>query len=91
MALKPPGSRSNLELVIYLALVTAQVAIMIGGNLLLAWIVLSWFGIGDGLTDAAAFTGLPRPALIAAALAAAALDGWVYWHKRLERKKALQR
>ncbi len=77
MALKPPGSRSNLELIVYLALVTAQVAIMIGGNLLLAWIVLSWFGLGDGLDAAAAFTGLPRPALILAALAAVALDGWV--------------
>jgi len=60
MALKPPGSRSNLELIVYGALVLGQVALMVGGNLLLAWVVLGMFGMGGGLADAAEFTGLGR-------------------------------
>jgi len=91
MALRPPGSRSNLDFLLYSALILLQLAVMIGGNLLLGYVALSWFGIGEGLAGAAAFTGLPEGALVAACLAALALDGWVVWHKRQERKKALQR
>ena len=91
MALRPPGSRSNIDLLIFGALAMVQVILLIGGHVLVGYVLLENFGIGKGMADASKLTGLPVGALWLLIAATLVMDGWIFYHKRLERKKALQR
>jgi len=92
MALKPPGTRSNLELLISSVFVLAQLALLIGGHLVWLYVLLNWLvGYGDGMAGIVAETGLPEGAVVALMAATLALDAWIVYHHQKQRKKALRR
>ena len=92
MALKPPGSRSNIDLIIFGTLTLVQVTILILGHVLIGLLLLEHFAnIGKSLDEITEATGLPDWCLWLTMFATIAMDGWIVYHKRLERQKALRR
>jgi len=91
MALRPPGSRSNLELLIYGSLMLLQLAVFIGGHAIIGYLLLHNFDIGKGMPAVVKFTGLPAGLIWVFILLTIAMDLWVYYHHWVERKKALAR
>ncbi len=91
MGLRPPGSRSNIELLTYGSAMLLQLGLFIGGHAIIAYLLLHQLGIGQGMLAVTEATGLPEFAVWLLMLATLAMDGWIYHHKRLERKKALER
>ncbi len=91
MALKPPGSRSNLALLVSALWTSVMLVLVVGGNGVLVVIVLGWFGIGGGLEMLAEQTMWPHWTLVALAVLGVIVDGWIFWHHRMQRKRALER
>ncbi len=91
MALRPPGSSSNVDFLIYGSIMVLQLIVFIGGHAVIGYLLLGQFGIGKGMPAVVEFTGLPGFALWLLMLATIAMDIWVVYHKRLERKKNLER
>lgn len=91
MALKPPGTRSNLQLVVTLAWTGVMLVGLIGGHVIIGWLILSAVFGGSGMKGVLALTHLPAWGVWLWILAAIALDGWIAWHIRQDRKKALER
>jgi len=92
MALRPPGSRSNIDLVIFGALAMGQVLLLILGHVLIGYLLLGHlFSLGKGMPDVVEATGLPAWSLWLLIVATVAMDGWILQLKRQARKKALQR
>jgi len=91
MALRPPGSRSNIDLVTYGALALVQVLLLISGHVLAGYIIMGHFGIGKGMADILEFTGLPEWSIWLTITATIAMDAWIIYLKREERRKALKR
>jgi len=91
MALRPPGSRSNIDLVIYGALALVQILILISGHVLVGYLLMGHFEIGNGMEDILEFTGLPEWSIWLTIAVTMAMDAWVMYLKREERKKALKR
>jgi hypothetical protein len=91
MALKPPGSRSNLQLLVTLAWTAAMLVGLIGGHVIIGWLILSPLIGGSGMKGVLGLTHLPAWGVWLWMLAALALDAWIVWHIRQERKEALRR
>lgn len=85
---RPPGTRSNIDLIVYATLTLLQITILIAGHALLLWLI---FGSGSGLEVPARTTGLPSWLLWLSIPVAIAMDAWIYISWRRERKKALKR
>ena len=91
MAIKQPGTTSSTALLITLSWSLVMVVILIGGHLVLAFLAYSKFTGGKGIEEVAEFTSLPIWALWLSVIAALALDGWILYHQRKDRLKALKR
>jgi len=91
MAIKQPGTTSSTELLITLFWSLIMVTTLIGGHLVLAFLIYSNFSDGKGMVEVAEFTSLPIWSLWLSIVAALALDGWILYHQRKERKEALSR
>ncbi len=91
MALKPPGSRSNLQLLLTLVWTGAMLTILIGGHVVIGYLLLSAMTDGGGMKAVQALTQLPAWTIWLWMVAAVALDGWIVWHARKQRRKDLER
>ena len=91
MALKQPGTTSKTALLVTLFWSVTMVATLIGGHLILAFLAYSKFTDGRGIEEVAEFTSLPIWALWLSIAGALALDGWILYHQRKDRKEALSR
>ncbi len=91
MGLRAPGSSSNAEFLIYGSMMVLQLVIFIGGHAIIGYLLLHQFGVGQGMPAVVEFTGLPGFAIWLLMLVTIAMDIWVVYHKRLERKKNLRR
>jgi len=91
MALRPPGSSSKVELLIYGSLLALQLSVFIGGHAIIAYLLLHKFDIGEGMPRVMEFTGLPAGLIWLLILGTIAMDAWVVYHHRLERKKIMRR
>ncbi|MDT8377037.1 MAG: hypothetical protein RQ867_09940 [Mariprofundaceae bacterium] len=91
MAIKQPGTASQVTFLITAFWALVMVAVLVSGHLVLAFLAYSKFTGGKGIEEVAAFTSLPAWALWLSIVAALALDGWILYHQRKERQKALKR
>jgi len=91
MAIKQPGTTSNIQLLITLFWSLVMVVTLIGGHLVMAFLIYSKFTGGKGIEEVAEFTSLPTWALWLSIVAALALDGWILYHQRKDRLKAFKR
>lgn len=91
MALRPPGSRSNVDLLVFGAFAMVQVLLLIFGHVLVGYVLLGNFGIGKGMADVVEATDLPAGALWLLIAATLIMDAWILYHRRQERKKIMER
>jgi len=91
MALKPPGSRSNIQLLITGFWASAMLLILLGGHIIAGYLILASFLDGDGMKNVTKFTGLHDWMIWVWILAGIGLDGWIFHNIRKDRKKALER
>jgi len=91
MAIKQPGTTSSTQLLTTLFWSLIMVVILIGGHLTMAFLIYSNFTDGKGMLEVAEFTSLPTWALWLSVVAALALDSWILFHQRKDRKEALSR
>ena len=91
MAIKQPGTTSHIALLITLSWSLVMILTLIGGHLVMAFLAYSKFTGGKGMEEVATFTSLPNWVLWLAIVAALALDGWILYHQRKDRLKALKR
>jgi hypothetical protein len=91
MAIKQPGTTSSTALLITLSWSLVMMVILIGGHLMAAFQAYSYFTGGKGIEEVAEFTELPTWALWLSIVAALAMDGWILYHQRKDRQKALKR
>jgi len=92
MGLRPPGTRSNVTLLITGFWTVLSLMVLIGGHLALALLVyLKFFQEGSGMEHLAKFTGLD-PLIIWGSIAAAlALDVWIAISTKRDREKKIRR
>jgi len=91
MALKRPGSRSNVQLLITAFWAGAMLLILLGGHIIAGYLVLASFQDGDGIKSVTEFTGLHEWLVWVWILAAIGVDGWIFYNIRKDRKKVLER
>jgi len=91
MALKRPGTASNLTFFITSFWALVMIVILVAGHLTLAFLAYAKFTGSSGMPDIAKFTGMPPWLLWLAVVGGLALDIWIIYHQRLDRKKALKR
>lgn len=91
MALKQPGSRSNIQLLITAFWAGAMLLILLGGHIIAGYLILASFFDGEGMKQVIEFTGLQEWLIWIWMLAGIGLDGWIFHNIRKDRKKALKR
>lgn len=92
MALKRPGSASNLTFFITAFWTLVMVIVLVAGHLVLGFLLYGKItGSGGGMEEIANFTAQPAWLLWLSVVAALALDGWIIYHHRKMRKEALRR
>lgn len=91
MPLRPPGRRSDLQLLIYGSITLVELLIFIAGNTLLAWLLLGRLGITGGMQDAIDHTGLPAWSLWLFLLLTVLFDCWIAFYRWMERRRSLKR
>jgi len=87
MALKSPGTRSNLQLLITTSWAAAMLLILLGGHIIAGYLALASFQDEDGMKKIIESTGLYEWVIQAWILAAIGLDAWIFHHIRKDRKK----
>ena len=91
MALKRPGTSSNITFFITSFWALVMIAVLVAGHLVLAFLLYAKVTGSSGMPDIAKFTGMPSWALWLAVVGALALDAWIFYHHRKDRKEALRR
>jgi len=91
MAIKQPGTASRTAFLTTMFWSLIMVVVLIGGHLVLAFLLYSDVTGGKGMEEVAEFTSLPTWSLWLSVVAAVALDGWILYHQRKDRKEALSR
>lgn len=91
MALKRPGSQSNLLFAIGMFWAGVMIAVLVAGHLVLAFLIYSSMTGGKGMEEVAKFTSLPTWSLWASIFAALALDAWIAYNHYKERREILRR
>jgi len=91
MALKPPGSRSNIQLLITGFWAGAMLLILLGGHVIAGYLILASFFAGGDMNNVTEFTGLREWMIWIWILAGIGLDGWIFHNIRKDRKKVLER
>jgi len=91
MALKRPGTTSNATFLVTAFWALAMIVVLVAGHLFLAFLLYANFTGSEGMAEIAKFTGLPTWSLWLSIVAAIALDGWILFHDRKTKKKAMKR
>jgi len=91
MALKRPGSRSNVQLLITAFWAGTMLLILLGGHIIAGYLILASFQDGECMKKVTEFTGLYEWLIWVWILAGVGLDGWIFHNIREDRKKALER
>jgi len=91
MALKPPGSRSNVQLLITGFWASAMLLVLLGGHIIAGYLILASFQAGEGMKTVTEFTGLNEWMIWIWMLAGVGVDGWIVYNIREDRRKALER
>lgn len=91
MTLRPPGTRSNLALLLSGAWTAFLVLAFVGGNGALVAIVLQWAGITPALDRLVDETMWSVSTFQKLALLGLAVDAWVGWHRHQESKRRMGR
>ena len=91
MALKQPGSRSNIQLLITGFWAGGMLLILLGGHIIAAYLILASFFDWEGMKKVTEFTGLHGWLIWIWILAGIGLDGWIIYNIREDRRKALER
>ena len=91
MALKRPGTASNLTFLITSFWALVMIVVLVAGHLTMAFLAYAKFTGSAGMPDIAKFTGMPSWLLWLAVVGGLALDAWIIYHQRLERKKVMRR
>jgi len=91
MAFKPPGSRSNISLLVTTFWAGLLLLILIGGHIIAGYLILAAFLDKEGMKAVTEFTGLSGWIIWLWMLAAFGLDGWIAYNIRQNRRKALER
>jgi hypothetical protein len=92
MALRPPGSRSNITLLISSLWTIVSLLLLIGGHLVLALLLyVKFIQQSGGMEHIAKFTGLEPVYLWASIGIALALDVWIAVSSKREREKKIRR
>lgn len=91
MAIKTPGSRSNISLLSSGAWSILLLVILIGGHLVLGYLVLSSM-LGDGgLKTISTDTDIPTWVLVLMVAGAILMDIWIFQSVRKARQRRLER
>lgn len=91
MALRRPGMQSNASLLSSGAVAIVLLAILIGGHVILAYLIIaSIFGDG-GLKTIAAHTDVPAWVLVVLVVGAIIMDVWIAHSMRQARQRKKQR
>lgn len=91
MGVRTPGSRSNLTLLSSAGLAIIALAILIGGHVILIYLIYSsMFGHGS-MKNIMTSSGMPGWLLWLVVLGAIAMDAWIFYSIRRDRKKANER
>jgi len=91
MALKRPGTASRLTFLTTTFWALVMIAVLVSGHLVMAFLLYAKVTGSTGMEEIAKFTSMPTWSLWLAMIGALALDGWILYHQRLDRKKALKR
>ncbi len=91
MAIKRPGTTSNITFFITTFWALVMITTLVAGHLVLGFLIYSNITDGGGMKAISEFVSLPTWLLWLSIVAALALDGWILYHKRQERLKALKR
>ena len=91
MALQRPGSRSNISLLSSGTFSILLLVILIGGHVVLGYLVLSAI-LGDGgLKTIATHTDIPTWVLVLMVVGAILMDVWIFYSVRKARQRRLER
>lgn len=88
---KQPGTTSTTSLVVSAIAVGAAVVVMIGGHAILAYGAWAWFNDESGMETITELFGVPEWPLWLCMLAALAIDVWVVYSIREERRNIRRR
>ncbi len=91
MAIRRPGSRSNMSLLSSGALSVFLLIILIGGHIVIAALVLSSIFGDGGLKAMSIDTDIPAWALVLIVAGAVIMDIWIVTSMRRARKRRLER
>jgi len=91
MALKTPGSRSNIQLLVTGFWAGAMLLILLGGHIIAGYLILASLLDWNGMKNVTEFTGLHEWLIWVWILAAVGVDGWIFYNIREDRRKALER
>jgi hypothetical protein len=91
MAIRRPGTSSNVSLLSSGAWSILLLIILIGGHVVLGWLVLSAIFGNGGLKTIATHTDIPDWVLVLLVLGAITMDAWIFHSVRQARKRRLQR
>jgi len=91
MALKRPGSTSNITFLVTAFWALAMIATLVAGHLVLGFLLYANITGSGGMKEISDFTSQPIWALWLSIVAALALDGWILYNQRQDRLKAFKR
>lgn len=91
MGLRRAGSRSNATLLTSGGLAIALLVILIGGHVILGYLILSSFFGNGNMGTITTHTSIPTWVLWLMVLGAIAMDGWILYSVRKARKQATER
>ncbi|MDX8389794.1 MAG: hypothetical protein R8M38_04805 [Mariprofundaceae bacterium] len=91
MARNMAGKASRKELFSTLAWSSTMLVVLIGGHLIIAWLIYANMVDEPGMEAIIELTSLPKWALWIVAIAAPIADVWIWNHGRMERKRNLAR
>jgi len=91
MALKRPGTASRFTFLTTSFWALVMIAVLVAGHLVMAFLLYAKVTGNTGMEEIAKFTDIPIWSLWLAVVGALALDGWIIYHQRLDRKKTMKR
>jgi divalent metal cation (Fe/Co/Zn/Cd) transporter len=87
MAIKQPGTQSNVSLLSSGVLAIILLIILIGGHVILGYLVLSSIFGDGGLKSIATDTAIPTWGLVLMVVGAVIMDAWIFYSMRQARKR----
>jgi len=88
---KQPGTTSRFSLIVSSVWIGLGLVVLLGGHAVLAYSLWAWTQDESGMQTIAELFSLPLWLLWLSLLGALAMDGWIVYSIREDRKKALRR